>query len=170
MSTELRGGAPTAAAPAPYTGADFRCVIVTAEWNAHITHKLRDAARETLAGVGVAADHIIDLSVPGAIELTFAAQSAIRALQPDAVIVIGCVIRGDTPHFDYVCRSVTDGVTRLNSSGDTPVVFGLLTVDNEEQALARAGGSLGNKGTEWGAAAIEMANLAARLRDGQIAR
>ncbi len=83
-----------------------------------------------------------------------------EALKPSAVIAIGCVIRGDTPHFDYVCQSVTQGVTQINTEGRVPVIFSVLTVENEAQALERAGGLLGNKGSEGAAAAIDMANMA----------
>ena len=83
----------------------------------------------------------------------------LRSLKTEAVIVIGCVIRGDTPHFDYVCQIAADGVAELNARGEAPVIFGVLTVNNEQQALDRAGGSLGNKGSEAAAAAITMANF-----------
>ena len=89
-------------------------------------------------------------------ELTFAAQRLVETHSYDAVIVFGCVIRGGTPHFDYVCQSVTQGITNINADGDTPVIFGVLTVDNERDALDRAGGPLGNKGLEAAQAAIKM--------------
>ena len=97
--------------------------------------------------------------MPGTVELTFGASALIEESLFDAVIVFGCVVRGDTPHFDYVCQSVTQGVTSLNADCDIPVIFGVLTVNNEQQALDRAGGCLGNKGAEAAVAAIKMANL-----------
>ncbi len=166
MSTKLQTGIPANQIPRPYSGRGFTCVVITAEWNSVITHALRSGALDTLAQAGVADDHIVCLSVPGAVELTHAAARAIETLKPNAVIILGCVIRGDTPHFDYVCESVTQGMTILNTSTRTPVIFGLLTVENMEQALQRAGGDLGNKGAECAAVAIEMANLDARLEDG----
>ena len=88
--------------------------------------------------------------------MTFAASQLIETSLYDAVIVLGCVVRGGTPHFDYVCQSVTQGVTALNADCDTPVIFGVLTVDCEQDALDRAGGSMGNKGTEAAETAIKM--------------
>jgi len=160
MSTKLQHAA-SHAVVTPHEG--FTCVIITAEWNGKVTHALRDGAVTALHAAGVGDDAITLLTVPGAVELTYAASKAIGRLHPSAVIVIGCVIRGDTPHFDYVCWSVTDGVTRLNAKGDVPVIFSVLTVENEQQALDRAGGVLGNKGSEGAATAIAMANLAVSL-------
>lgn len=148
--------------------------IVTADWNPQITYALRDGADGVLRRAGIAKDKIHHLSVPGTVELVNAA-SLVASLFPDkpgsgskyateGVIVIGCVIRGDTPHFDYVCEIVAQGVAQLNAQGKTPVIFGVLTVDNLQQALDRAGGMLGNKGAEAAVAAIEMANLHARVR------
>ena len=103
--------------------------------------------------------------VPGAVELTFAASQLIESEAFDAVIVLGCVIRGGTPHFDYVCQSVTQGVTALNADCDTPVIFGVLTVDSLADALERAGGSLGNKGAEAAEAAIRMVDFRLKVAD-----
>lgn len=141
---------------------DKRVAIVTAEWNRHITAALRDGATALLEREGVDFE-LFD--VPGAVELTFAASSLIDAGRYDAVIVFGCVIRGDTPHFDYVCQSVTQGVTALNVDYDTPVIFGVLTVENEQQALDRAGGSVGNKGTEAAETAIRMMAFVEKVND-----
>ena len=136
--------------------------IITAEWNSEITHALREGAAETLKKGGVAEENIKKIKVPGTVELVNAAAKAIDQ-SAAGVIVIGCVIRGDTPHFDYVCQHVTEGVAILNSKGKSPVIFGVLTVNTLEQAQERAGGKLGNKGSEAGAAAIEMANLSAEF-------
>ena len=103
--------------------------------------------------------------VPGAVELTFGAAQLIEAGLFDAVIVFGCVIRGGTPHFDYVCQSVTQGVTSLNADCDIPVIFGVLTVDTEQDALDRAGGCLGNKGAEAAEAAIKMVDFKRKVQD-----
>ncbi len=141
----------------------MRVAIVTAQWNSHITARLRDGAVDTLRKAGIEEAEIALFDVPGAVELTFAASQLIEASVFDAVIVFGCVMRGDTPHFDYVCQSVTQGVTALNADCDTPVIFGLLTVENEEQAIERIGGKHGHKG-------IEAANTAmAMIRFKQIA-
>ena len=159
MSTQLNGSAPANELPSTK---DMRFAIVTASWNSHITHALRDSAIATLKNAGVADEDIETFDVPGAIELTFAASQLIEASRFDAVIVIGCVIRGGTPHFDYVCQSVTQGITMLNADCDIPVIFGVLTVDNEQDALDRAGGKFGNKGAEAANAAILMADFSRR--------
>ena len=132
---------------------DKRVAIVTTLWNRHITAALRDGATGLLDAQGVEYE-LFD--VPGAVELTFAASSLIDTGRYDAVIVFGCVIRGDTPHFDYVCMSVTQGITGINADYDTPVIFGVLTVDSEQQALDRVGGPAGHKGVEAADAAIRM--------------
>ncbi len=97
--------------------------------------------------------------MPGTVELVNASARAQATGKYNAIIAIGCVIRGDTPHFDYVCQMAAQGIATLNAKGTVPVIFGILTVENLQQALDRAGGTLGNKGSEAAAAAIEMANL-----------
>ena len=104
-------------------------------------------------------DNIDIMHVPGAVELTYGAAHIMKEERIDAIIVIGCVIRGDTPHFDYVCQSVTQGVATLNAQGKVPVIFSVLTVNDKQQALDRCGGRLGNKGVEGAVTAIHMANL-----------
>lgn len=138
----------------------FRCAIFTAEWNPAVTGALRDGAIDVLHKAGISDNSIFLQDVPGTVELVNAAALALNYM-PDikAIIIIGCVIRGDTPHFDYVCDIVSQGTSRLNSLGKAPVIFGVLTVDNPQQALDRAGGKLGNKGSEAAVAAIKMANL-----------
>lgn len=149
MSTALVQSAPTAALPKLPGGK--RVAIVKTLWNAVVTDALCDGAKGLLEREGVEYEVF---AVPGAVELTFAASRL--SAKFDAVIVLGCVIRGGTPHFDYVCQSVTQGVTELNSHGVSPVIFGVLTVDCQQDALDRAGGSLGNKGTEAAEAAVHM--------------
>ncbi len=131
--------------------------IVVAEWNADITYKLCNGALHTLHKTGVPDHHIQIVHVPGTVELTYAAAKLMGKV--DAIIVIGCVIKGDTPHFDYVCQSVTQGVTMLNAQGKTPVIFSVLTVNEKQQARDRAEGKLGNKGVEGAITAVQMANL-----------
>lgn len=143
----------------------MRVAIARAMWNGHITSSLTDGALTLLKAQGVKEDNIDVFDVPGAIELTFAASQLIEASLYDAVIVFGCVIRGGTPHFDYVCQSVTQGITALNADCDIPVIFGVLTVDCEQDALDRAGGRLGNKGTEAAEAAILMHQFATKVKD-----
>lgn len=133
-----------------------KIAIVQAQWNGHITSKLTRGAVETLKINGIPASDITVYEVPGAVELTFAGNQLIEHGAADAIIVFGCVVRGDTPHFDYVCQSVTQGVTELNTLSDIPVIFGVLTVENEQQALDRVGGPAGHKGVEAAETALQM--------------
>lgn len=135
---------------------DMRVGIVRTIWNSHITEALLAGALETLKAAGIDDDMIDTFEVPGAVELTFAAAKLVDTGNYDAIIILGCVIRGGTPHFDYVCQSVTQGNAYLNSECDIPIIFGVLTVDNEQDALDRAGGKLGNKGSECAQAALMM--------------
>ncbi|MCM1309816.1 MAG: 6,7-dimethyl-8-ribityllumazine synthase [Bacteroides sp.] len=140
----------------------MRIAIVCTQWNEHITTLLADGANQTLADAGADTETFI---VPGAIELTYAAQRIIDSRQFDAVIVFGCVIKGETPHFDYVCQSVTQGITALNADGPIPVIFGVLTVLNLQQALDRCGGPAGHKGIEAAQTAISMVDFSRRFDD-----
>lgn len=135
---------------------DMRVGIVRTIWNSHITEALLAGAIETLKSAGIDDDMIDTFEVPGAVELTFAAAKLVDTGNYDAIIILGCVIRGGTPHFDYVCQSVTQGNAYLNSECDIPIIFGVLTVDNEQDAIDRAGGRLGNKGAECAQAALIM--------------
>lgn len=162
MSTSLAGAAPTGNLPKVE---NMRVAIVAAEWNGHITSALTNGAIDVFRREGFADDAVEVFHVPGAVELTFAASQLIETEMFDAVIVFGCVIRGGTPHFDYVCQSVTQGITMLNADCTIPVIFGVLTVDTEQDALDRAGGSLGNKGSEAAEAAIKMHAFAERVKN-----
>ena len=136
-----------------------RYAIIVADWNSEITYAMAQGAVDTLIKHGVSEDNIDLIHVPGTVELTYGAARIMREERIDAVIVIGCVIQGETPHFDYVCQSVTQGVAALNAQGKVPVIFSVLTVLNQQQALDRCGGKLGNKGIECAYTAIRMANL-----------
>ena len=136
-----------------------RYAIIVADWNSEITFAMLQGAIDTLLKHGVSEENIDVMHVPGTVELTFGAARIMREERINAVIVIGCVIQGDTPHFDYVCQSVTQGVALLNAQGKVPVIFSVLTVLNRQQALDRCGGALGNKGIEGAYTAIRMANL-----------
>ena len=133
--------------------------IIRAEWNDEITKALAVGARDTLVQHGVDPEDILSIDVPGAVELTYAAKRIHEQEEPDAVIIVGCVIQGETKHFDYVCQSVTYGVTELNLSYDAPTIFCVLTDNTIEQSRARAGGIHGNKGTEAAVAALKMMAL-----------
>lgn len=138
--------------------------IVVSEWNADITGALLEGAVETLKRHGAKEENIIVKTVPGSFELTFGARCFIESGLVDAVIAIGCVIRGDTPHFDYVCMGATQGIAHLNATGKVPVIYGLITTNNLAQAEERAGGKLGNKGTECAVTAIKMIDFAWNLK------
>lgn len=144
--------------PAIFDREGFTCDIITAKWNPEITHSLRDAAVDTLIKGGAREDNIRLYDVPGTVELVNAAAVLARR-RPSAVIIIGCVIKGDTPHFDYVCQQAAQGAASINARGETPLIFGVITTNNLQQAKDRAGGILGNKGAEAAVAAIEMANF-----------
>lgn len=138
---------------------DFRIGIVVSDWNNDITHALLNGAVDTLLRYGVRPDGIIVKHVPGSFELTLGAQFIAEYDDPDAVICLGCVIQGETPHFTYICQGVTQGITQLNLEYNIPFIFGVLTTDNHQQAADRAGGKLGNKGDEAAVTAIKMAAL-----------
>jgi len=143
---------------------DAFVVIVKTEWNAHIINKLEAGVKKVLKAQAVGFKTLV---VPGAFEIPFAVKNhyAYSETPPDAYITLGTVIRGDTPHFDYVCKAVTDGVVQLNLTLDVPVVFGVLTVDNELQAIERIGGKHGHKGEEAAITAIKMIALNRKLKN-----
>jgi 6,7-dimethyl-8-ribityllumazine synthase len=145
--------------------AEMNIGIVVAEWNKAITEKLLEGACRTLEKHGVKAGNITVGRVPGSVELTFGAKRLADSSNLDAVIVLGCVVRGETPHFDYVCQSVTWGITELNLMYNLPFIFGLLTTNSMEQAEERAGGKYGNKGDEAALTAIKMIDFACKLQN-----
>ena len=138
--------------------------IVVSEWNFNITGALLEGAINTLKRHGAKEENIQVTTVPGSFELTFGSNQLINKTDVDAVIALGCVVRGDTPHFDYVCMGATQGIAQLNTQGDVPVIFGLITTNNMEQAEDRAGGKLGNKGDECAITAIKMIDFVWRLK------
>lgn len=146
-------------------GQGLRFGIVVSRFNEMITTKLLDGALSGLKRHGAAAEHLDVVWVPGAFEIPFAADQLAASGKYDAVITLGAVIRGATPHFDYVAGEVASGVARLSVTHRLPVIFGVLTVDTIEQAMERAGTKAGNKGYEAAASAVEMANLHKRLQE-----
>jgi 6,7-dimethyl-8-ribityllumazine synthase len=138
----------------------MRFAIIVSKWNTKITDKLLEGAYNTLLKEGVKPENITVAHVPGSFELIFGAKRIVESLRPDAVIGLGCVVKGDTPHFDYVCSGVTQGFAQLNEQGDIPYIFGVLTTDTMQQSIDRAGGKLGNKGTEAAITAIKMVHFA----------
>ena len=143
---------------------DMRIGIVVSEWNNHITDKLLEGAVQTLQEHGVGLPRITIKRVPGSFDLIYRAAQLAKHGHVNAVIAIGCVVRGDTPHFDYICEGVTRGLADLNANGSIPVIFGLITTNTQEQAEERAGGKLGNKGCEFAVTAIKMVDYAWQLQ------
>ena len=152
--------------PTALDGRGLRVAVVATRWHEQVTGALVDGAQRALADIGV--EDLAVVRVPGAFELPIAAK-ALAHQRYDAVVALGVVIRGGTPHFEYVCRAVTDGLTRVALDAGVPVGFGVLTCDNEEQALDRCGltGSSEDKGREAAMAAVETALLLRKVRRGE---
>jgi 6,7-dimethyl-8-ribityllumazine synthase len=140
-------------------GSDLKVAVVVSRFNDFITNRLLDGAKDTLVRHEVAAENIDVAYVPGVFEIPLVAKKLAQKNEYDAIITLGCVIRGATTHYDYVCNEVAKGVSKANDVSDTPVIFGILTTENIEQAVERAGTKAGNKGSEAAVSAIEMANL-----------
>lgn len=145
------------------SGAERRFAVVASRFNQAIVEKLVDGALDALVRHGASADDVDVVWVPGAWELPMAARRLLASERYSALVAVGAVIRGDTPHFDYVAGEASRGLARASEDFDVPVGFGLLTCDNDEQAQARAGGAHGNKGWDAALAALEMADLFDRL-------
>lgn len=163
MSTELRSSDRGAAVKLQHVPG-LKVGVVAAEWNAEVTDALLKGVTDRLAELGYPANAVETHRVPGTVELTFGASQLARTGRFSAVIMIGCVIRGGTPHFDYVCDNATQGCAYLNATGNVPVIFCVLTTENQQQAIDRAGGALGNKGTEAADAAVQMAAFKQALK------
>lgn len=133
--------------------------IIVAEWNSEITEALFNGAYQTLLDNGVQAENIVRANVPGSFELSFGSQVFAQKTEIDAVIAIGCVIQGETKHNDYINHAVAGGLTEVALKYNKPVIFGVLTPNNQQQALDRAGGIHGNKGDEAAITAIKMLGL-----------
>lgn len=136
--------------------------IVVSEWNENVTGALLAGAKSTLIKLGVKESDIHVETVPGSFELVYGSQLMTRT-GVDAVIAFGCVIRGDTPHFDYICEGTTYGLAHLNATQNIPVIYGLLTTNDMQQALDRCGGKMGNKGDECAVTAIKMIAVSRKL-------
>lgn len=138
---------------------NMRFGIVVSDWNSEITWKMLEGSVNTLLKHGASKENIVIKHVPGSFELTIGAQFLAEYDDIDAVICLGCIIRGETPHFTYISQGVTHGITQLNLEYNIPFIFGVLTTDNVQQARERAGGVHGNKGDEASVTAIKMAAL-----------
>jgi len=141
-------------------GSPFTIHLVVSQWNKEITTPLSEGAIETLKKHGVRVENIKLWEVPGSFELIYGAKKA-QSLNPDAVIAVGSVIKGETMHFDFVCQAVSQGIKDLNVASEVPVIFCVLTDDTIQQAKDRSGGKHGNKGTEAAVAALQMSQLRA---------
>jgi len=144
----------------------LRLAVVVARFNARVTSKLYDGCRDELAARGLELDTLTTVEVPGCFELPIVAKELAASGRFDAVVCLGAVIRGDTPHFDYVSSETASGLQRAALDTGVPVVFGVLTTDNEEQAAERVGGSEGHKGRDAALTAIEMVHTMRRVRGG----
>jgi len=143
--------------------ADFKIGIVVSEWNEQVTESLFSGAFQTLISSGIKREHIKRVNVPGTFELSLASQWLAENEDIDAVICLGCVIQGETKHFDFICNAVADGITNVGLKYNKPVIFGVLTPNDMKQAMDRAGGKHGNKGDEAGATALNMLIAKAKM-------
>lgn len=158
MATSLKNLSDEGINPIPdATGLKFGILI--SEWNPEVTESMGKAAKDTLLKHGVKEEDILYKYVPGSYELSLGAQYLAEYTDVNAVICLGCIIQGETRHFDYVCKAVTDGTNHVGLKYNIPVAFGVLTTENQQQALDRSGGKHGNKGDEAAAAAIKMVVL-----------
>jgi len=133
--------------------------IVVSEWNEEVTEALYSGAFETLINLGAKREHIERINVPGSFELSLGAQWMAQKEDIDAVITLGCVIQGETRHFDFICQACANGVTEVGLKYNKPVIFGVLTTNTQKQAMDRAGGRHGNKGDEAAATAVKMLSI-----------
>ena len=143
--------------------AGFRFAVVVSKYNDFVTDRLQAGALAALAAAGVATDDVTVIRVPGAFEIPIAAQHAAESARFDAIVCLGCLIRGETPHFEYISSAVSLGLTTAAAATGVPMSFGVLTTNSVEEALARAVDGTGNKGHEAAVAAIEMAEVVAQL-------
>ena len=156
MSSALKNLSQVASIP---SAKGIRFGILVSEWNSSITESLFDATYETLIQNGANKKNILRRDVPGSFELTLGAQLFATDKNIDAVICLGCVIQGETKHFDFICQAMADGLTNLNIKFNKPIIFGVLTTNTLKQAQDRSGGKHGNKGVEAAVTAIKMVRL-----------
>lgn len=158
MSTQLFNNTPLDEAQVP-DASNMTFGIVVADWNKEITHSLLEGTTSTLLKHGTVPENIHIKHVPGSFELVYGAHQMTLHGEYDAIIVLGSVIRGETPHFDYICQAVSYGLARINAKSEIPVIFGVLTTEDWQQAKDRSGGRYGNKGEECAIVAIKMAKF-----------
>jgi len=146
-----------------FTSAQGRYALLVTRWNSFVVDHLKGGALDTLRRHGIDADSVTECYVPGAVEMPLAAQKLAQSGNYDAIIAIGAVIRGGTPHFDYVAGECSKGLAQVSLNTGVPIAFGVLTVDSIEQAIERSGTKAGNKGAEAAATALEMVSLLKKL-------
>jgi 6,7-dimethyl-8-ribityllumazine synthase len=159
MSSQLKNLSDFSETTIP-SAAPYSFGIVVAEWNSAITNALYQGAYKSLVDNGALAENIYTYLVPGSFELTSGVDLLLKNTRLDAVLCLGCVIQGETRHFDFICNAVANGITNVSVKYSKPVIFGVLTTDNQQQAVERSGGKYGNKGIEAAVTAIKMAALA----------
>ncbi len=164
MATQLKNLSDFSNTTIP-SAAPYRFGIVVAEWNAQITGAMYEGAYQSLIEHGALTDNILTYSVAGSFELISGVDLLLSNKHLDAVICLGCVIQGETRHFDFICDAVANGISNVSIKHTKPVIFGVLTTDNQEQAADRAGGKHGNKGVEAAVTAIKMADMAQQLQN-----
>jgi 6,7-dimethyl-8-ribityllumazine synthase len=162
MATQLKNLSDFSGIAIP-SATPYRFGIVVAEWNTEITNALYQGAYKSLVDNGALPENISTHSVPGSFELTSGADLLLKKGIFDAVICLGCVIQGETRHFDFICNAVANGISNVSIKYSKPVIFGVLTTNNQQQAIDRSGGKHGNKGDEAAITAIKMAKLAETL-------
>ncbi len=151
-----RDAAPSFSLP---DGKPYKFGIVVSQWNAYITNALTEGARNTLLEAGVLPENIEELIVPGSFELPWGARQLMKADKKDGIICLGCIIHGETRHDEYIATAVANGIMQLSLASGIPVIFGVLTTENPEQAKERAGGKHGNKGAEAASTALQLAYI-----------
>lgn len=144
---------------------DMKVAIVVADFNGTVTHQLKEGAVNALIKFGLTSDQINVYHVPGAFEIPFAVKKLLNSARFDGIMTLGAVIKGDTDHYDLICQNVTSAIMQLNLQGEIPITFGLLTTDNVEQAMQRAGLKMGNEGASTAQSLLEMVSLNHQLSD-----
>lgn len=162
MATQLKNLSDFSGTAIP-SAAPFTFAVIAAEWNTEVTLALYNGAYQSLLEHGALPENVQSHWVPGSFELTSAADMVLKATGVDAVICLGCVIQGETRHFDFICDAVANGLSNVSIKYTKPVIFGVLTTDNQQQAIDRAGGKHGNKGVEAAVTAIKMVQLGKTL-------
>lgn len=143
---------------------DLKIAVVVADFNSTVTSQLKEGAVSTLVKFGVNEDQVDVYHVPGAFEIPFATKKLLATGKYDGIMTLGAVIKGETDHYDLICQNITNGIMQLNMQGEVPVTFGILTTDNIEQAMQRAGLKMGNEGASTAQSLLEMISLSKQIK------